>query len=515
MTSITTSTSTTTSNNNEEEDKEKENMIKEADFLNVCGTKYQDKNMYTKAISLYRRALKCVSTHKKTNFNMGTCLCVLGNKQELGNDKIKKAFYKKAIKHYEIVIQQIENQYFMNGVFKASSTMSTTTNKNDDENDHNAAKEGNNAYIKNMNQTVDMYASSLLNIAALWMKFDELDIAYKSISKILEFNNKSISSIIIVGKQTIKEAYYNLNSILRRMGKKDEAIVNFRNKMNMEIRHNHNNYNNTITLEPIDVSSSSSSSSSIIFTKNMQEDNNNNNNFLAVICVKWGTKYGLDYLINLYTAVETNLSIPHNFYCLTDNVNDLGNNKIIGIELEKGEQWTGWWNKATLFSERVCSKLHEDTKRVLYIDLDTVIIGSLDKIVCEYNGLFSILSTKGLDNEGKDFTNGYNSSIIMWNCQLNKSLHETIYQPLLYHMNIVQNFIYRFDHWLEMNIENADLLQDLYPNTILEYRHDCKDGKLPEHGLGCIVNFPLKPKPHEVVIKDPWVAKYWLAENVG
>ena len=38
--------------------------LKEADFLNVCGTKYQDKNMYTKAISLYRRALKCVSTHK-------------------------------------------------------------------------------------------------------------------------------------------------------------------------------------------------------------------------------------------------------------------------------------------------------------------------------------------------------------------------------------------------------------------------------------------------------------------
>ena len=34
-------------------------------------------------------------------------------------------------------------------------------------------------------QIVDMYASSLLNVAALWMKFDELDIAYKSISKIL------------------------------------------------------------------------------------------------------------------------------------------------------------------------------------------------------------------------------------------------------------------------------------------------------------------------------------------
>ena len=68
---------------------------------------------------------------------MGTCLCELGNKQELGYDKIKKAFYKKAIKHYEIVIQQIENQYFMNGVFLASSTMATTTNNNNNDDKNN------------------------------------------------------------------------------------------------------------------------------------------------------------------------------------------------------------------------------------------------------------------------------------------------------------------------------------------------------------------------------------------
>ena len=92
-----------------------------------------------------------------------------------------------------------------------------------------------------------------------------------------------------------------------------------------------------------------------------------------------------------------------------------------------------------------------------------------------------------------------------------ESFHEIIYKPLLLHMASVHKFIYRFDHWLEMVIDKADLLQDLYPHAILEYRHDCKNGHLPQNGLGCIVNFPLKPKPHEVVDSDSWVAKHWVA----
>jgi tetratricopeptide (TPR) repeat protein len=480
--------------------------LKEASFLNACGTKYQNQHMYTKAISLYRRALKCIPNFKKSNFNMGTCLYELANKQDSGDDKIKKAFFKKAIKHYEVVITETEKDL---------------PSLKRDNNAGAAFKDDLNMSRKKMNKhekILDMYASSLLNVAALQMKFDNLKIAHEIILKILRFNDDGgtdRNSSLIIGEGTIKEAYYSLNSILRRMGKKDYAIKTFKEKMNQEIRNI--NCRTTEIIDSIDIA---------MFSADEQTKDNSNkklsnsaNNNLAVICVKWGAKYGVDYLINLYNAVQRNLSIPHNFYCLTDNVNDLGNNdernkKIIGIELEKGTIWTGWWNKAMLFSERVYTKLHKDTRRILYIDLDTVITGSLDSMVSNYNGLFSILSTNGLDNEGKDFTNGYNSSIMMWHCKLNHSLHQTIYKPLLNYMNVVQHFIYRFDHWLEMNIENADLLQTLYPNTILEYLHDCKDGKLPENGLGCIVNFPLKPKPHEVVMKDSWVAKHWLAGSI-
>ena len=105
---------------------------------------------------------------------------------------------------------------------------------------------------------------------------------------------------------------------------------------------------------------------------------------LAVVCVKWGTKYGMDYLNNLYAAVQRNLSILHKFYCLTDDIVSLSkmsnvgsNQQITGIKLEASEQWTGWWNKARMFSGWFHAQLHENTKRVLYIDLDTVITGSL------------------------------------------------------------------------------------------------------------------------------------------
>ena len=52
-----------------------------------------------------------------------------------------------------------------------------------------------------------------------------------------------------------------------------------------------------------------------------------------VICIKWGTKFGADYVNRLYKMVEKNLSIPHRFVCFTDNAEGL----IEGIEVRRSE----------------------------------------------------------------------------------------------------------------------------------------------------------------------------------
>ena len=48
-----------------------------------------------------------------------------------------------------------------------------------------------------------------------------------------------------------------------------------------------------------------------------------------VICIKWGTKFGPDYVNRLYKMVEKNLKIPHRFVCFTDNAEGL----VEGIEV--------------------------------------------------------------------------------------------------------------------------------------------------------------------------------------
>ena len=37
-----------------------------------------------------------------------------------------------------------------------------------------------------------------------------------------------------------------------------------------------------------------------------------------VICIKWGDKYGNDYVNTLYSMVSRNLSLPYRFVCFTD-----------------------------------------------------------------------------------------------------------------------------------------------------------------------------------------------------
>lgn len=38
-----------------------------------------------------------------------------------------------------------------------------------------------------------------------------------------------------------------------------------------------------------------------------------------VICIKWGDKFGSEYVNSLYKMVEKKLTIPHRFVCFTDN----------------------------------------------------------------------------------------------------------------------------------------------------------------------------------------------------
>jgi hypothetical protein len=65
-----------------------------------------------------------------------------------------------------------------------------------------------------------------------------------------------------------------------------------------------------------------------------------------VVCVKYGTKYGADYVNKLYYGVKKNLSREHRFMCFTEDGSGLDKN----IEVMKlKHKWAGWWSKVHIF----------------------------------------------------------------------------------------------------------------------------------------------------------------------
>lgn len=73
---------------------------------------------------------------------------------------------------------------------------------------------------------------------------------------------------------------------------------------------------------------------------------------LTVACIRWGDKYGLEYVERLAAGVRRHFRRGHRFVCYTDDVEALnGKAGIMATPLGTGGgEWRGWWHKAFLFS---------------------------------------------------------------------------------------------------------------------------------------------------------------------
>lgn len=295
------------------------------------------------------------------------------------------------------------------------------------------------------------------NLAVLYMAKEDLEKAQELIRRSIEIC-------------PLSEANINLGNILRQIGKREEAIDHVWNGIKS------------------------------IFPEGTFErpEQLNPKAFVApdydgplhVVCVKWGKKYGPDYVNKLYHGVQKYLTEgPYDFTCFTENPDGLDDGiKVVPL----AENWTGWWGKATLFSDTGIEG------RLLYIDLDTVITGSLNDLA-RYRGTFAVMGTSDLECEkAKD---GYNTSIIAWHSDFGKE----IYGVLKKYYDQALKFICRFDFWTEMMITNADLVQELFPGQFLDYLTYCKE-TVPD---GCrMVCFPRDPKPHEYT--SEWIRELWV-----
>ncbi|MFA7527151.1 MAG: glycosyltransferase [Ottowia sp.] len=110
-----------------------------------------------------------------------------------------------------------------------------------------------------------------------------------------------------------------------------------------------------------------------------------------VLCMKWGDKYGPEYVNRLYGMARRHLSGPFHFVCLTDDADgvDVGVTCLpippLDVPLRPGQR-DGAWNKLTVFE----ADLYGLRGTALFLDLDVVIVGSLDDFF-EQAGEFFII----------------------------------------------------------------------------------------------------------------------------
>ncbi len=108
-----------------------------------------------------------------------------------------------------------------------------------------------------------------------------------------------------------------------------------------------------------------------------------------IICMKWGTKYGPEYVNRLYAMVKRHLPGDFQMVCLTDDAlgirQDVVCLPIPALDLPAGIPERGWTKLVSFAAD-----LHGLKGTALFLDLDVVIVGSLD-VFFEQAGEFLII----------------------------------------------------------------------------------------------------------------------------
>lgn len=207
---------------------------------------------------------------------------------------------------------------------------------------------------------------------------------------------------------------------------------------------------------------------------------------LVVACVWWGDLYGTEYVEKLRDGVNRNLTIPHDFVCITPHKNVPEG----VIRMDPPASGPGWWQKVGLFSK----DLFSPSRRILYLDLDVVIIGSLDELASSQEQ-FCMIENFG-PNKGHA---AHNSSVMLWTpTPITSRIYDAFSPDVMKQLHGDQCWIWRV---------MLDKITDFHRHQCVSYKYEKHPQWQHRNESTSIVVFHGQPKPHQV--KESWIQKNW------
>lgn len=233
----------------------------------------------------------------------------------------------------------------------------------------------------------------------------------------------------------------------------------------------------------------------------------NATDFVNVLCVRFGNKYGADYVEKLRNMVSRHLTVPYEFYCLTDDQHPIDGVKSI-IRPNQGYV-RGWWHKVHMFDPSLGLK-----GRILYFDLDVIIHDNINKLAIGHQNKF--MGIRDFNRKFNSDWNMLNSSVLSWPAGLHTDIF-TVFQTdpkKAQRMHGDQDWIWqtaksRITFWPERWImsykwEIRDRSEIAYGGARRHFK-TVKEVNIPRDCSVCV--FHGDPNPHDV--QDPYVLKNW------
>jgi len=243
---------------------------------------------------------------------------------------------------------------------------------------------------------------------------------------------------------------------------------------------------------------------------------------LKVVCFKWkhtsGYKlaslyniegYTAGHVNNLHKAVSLNLSIPHEFICITDDPTDI-NCKTIPL-WDKCREYGGCYNRLYVFSKDMKDIIGD---RFVCIDLDCVITGNLDPLF-DHDLDFVINSYYG--PQPKQY---YNGGLFLMDAGVHDNVWTEFEKDIPGNIELLEeerkqgNLLGTDQAWISHILGPEKAVYEC-EDGVIPYRLLKRRGKqsiLPDHAK--MVFFAGNADPSTVQFTDKWVREYWRCNYI-
>ena len=232
--------------------------------------------------------------------------------------------------------------------------------------------------------------------------------------------------------------------------------------------------------------------------------------------MKWGKKYGPEYVNKLFAMIDRNISLPFEMTCFTDDSKGIDEKIRIKhlpkLSLPDDAPERGWNKLSTLQKD-----LGGLSGEVLFLDLDVVIVGSLDEFFT-YPAEFAIIK----DSKLKKAVTG-NSSVYRFKI----GQHEDVLEKFKTDFKTVKKTHRNEQAYLSLEIHKKNMLSYWPDEWCPSFKYHCMkpwplsyffDAVIPERAK--IIIFHGHPEPHEAIAgithkwyrpvrPTSWVSQYW------